>query len=210
MEDKTNQILELINELQLTELDRNNLIYYLKNETNFFHSPLTMKHSFSREGGLIDYILKVYSTMMTINGALLKNKYSSRTIALVSLAHPLYVLNKFILQPTNKKIYSESGKKYDELGNYDWVSILGYAFNEESDENDYGNKGFTSYMIISKFIPLNEEEIITVTYHNMWVEDKGLDIDLWKITKKFPLLSLLHSAITLVLTEDNYEQEITQ
>ena len=57
---------------------------------------------------------------------------------------------------------------------------------------------------------MNEEEIITITYHNMWVEDKGLDIDLWKITKKFPLLSLLHSAITLVLTEDNYEQEITQ
>ena len=53
------------------------------------------------------------------------------------------------------------------MGHFDWTTKVEYVYNDERKDNLYGDLGFTSYMIISKYLPLSEDEILAIKYCNL-------------------------------------------
>ena len=187
---------------QPTEV-KHKLIDYLVNETNFFTTPLTTRFEYSYEGGLLDYCLSVYNNLMgLINSGFSKNTYNDDTLIIVSLFHTLYKIDMYKAVSKNVKVYCQDGNKIDELGHFNWEAQLIYDYNYDKTTNNYGDNGFTNYMIISRFLPLTEDEILAIKYFNLWEESKPFDNDTWRLVREHPLVSLLHCAITLTLTNE--------
>lgn len=199
--DYKSDFIELIMTLNQDTDSKHNLIDYLNNETDFFTSPFTTKYQFSYTGGLVKYCLKVYDNLCKLV-AINENDINEDTLIVVSLFHCLYKINSFKVISKNIKQYNPSGKKFDELGHFDWISEMGYTYNDEKTTNIYGEPGFSSYMIISRFLALTENEILAIKYFNIWEESKDFSGDIWNLLKQYPLITLLHCAIMMTLTNE--------
>jgi len=177
--------LQLISKITREGFKKEELINSLSN-SDFFSAPASTKYHNSFEGGLVDHSLNVYYNMMSLN----ERKHlgiPEESIIIVSLFHDLYKRNFYKKSVQNKKVYSESGSKHDELGRYDWVSTPIYAVSE--DRFLFGPNGSTSEFMISKFINLTLDESIAIV--NMNLKDDMLDMAL---LNKCPLLTIAKCA----------------
>lgn len=167
-------------------------------ESGFFDAPASTQYNCAFPGGLCLHSLHVYETLMNIVTSLDSEctKFHKDTLIIVSLLHDLYKTNFYELTVSNKKIYSEEGSKSDNLGRFDWVSVQSYKVKDSSEREVFGTKSFNTYMIVSKFLALTEEE--TVVLANQYSEsESNNNIYLSEILAKYPLTVLLHSADTI-------------
>ena len=123
--------------------------------SDFFYAPASTKYHNSVKGGLCDHSLNVYYNLRS----LVKNKHlesfiSEETILICGLLHDISKINVYEESIRNKKVYHELGKKYDNLGNFDWVSEKTYQMKDIKDRFIYGNHEETSEYMIRKYIPL--------------------------------------------------------
>ncbi len=195
--DNRGRIKELIMSLSYDNQSKYNLIDFLEKETNYFSSPLSLKGKFSCSGGLMDYVLSTYDTLkqlVTIKGY----NYSNDDLVVTSLFHILYKVNMYIVASKNVKEYHDAGVKFDELGHFDWKTKL--VFEYSGDTNlVYGDYGIKSYMLISRYLPLSDEEIMAIMYYNAWDNLDKLTDSMYNTFEKYPLISLLHCASILTL-----------
>lgn len=181
-------------ELELQKLQNRGDIAQLDSflqEVGFYEAPATTKYHHSYEGGLVEHSLNVYFNLKKLIHEF-QLDYKESTLLVISLFHDLYKCNKYVKSVRNQKVYSSDGSKYDSLGKYDWVSSEEYVVNEE--RTTYGTSGFTSYMMLSQFISLTEEEIVTLINYDCGMNDGFNNKDIFKLMAKYPLMVLLHSA----------------
>lgn len=198
-----NEIIELIMSLNQDIKLKHNLVDYLVNNTDYFVSPFSTRYLFSYDGGLVSYCLKVYNNLSKlVNSSILSTTYSNDVIITVSLFHALYKVGRYKKIIRNVKNYNDNGVKFDEMGHFDWTTKVEYVYNDERKDNLYGDLGFTSYMIISKYLPLSEDEILAIKYCNLWEDNRELNGDMYDVIKSCPLVALLNSAILLTMTNE--------
>ncbi len=177
-------ILDLVKSLKSREGNIEGLISYLET-SDFFTAPATTQYFYFYRGGLVDYIINVYTNLVRLVKAY-PDTYSEDTLKIVSLFHALYKVDYYESYLRNVK---------DEYGN--WVQEENFRVKE----NRYtlNSYGVNSFMILSQFIPLTEEEIAAIMNHKGFEEENIVKYEMYKIMGKFPLVVLLNSAINLTI-----------
>lgn len=181
------------------------LIKKLEN-SDFFYAPASTKYHNSVKGGLCDHSLNVYYNLRS----LVKNKHlesfiSEETILICGLLHDISKINVYEESIRNKKVYHELGKKYDNLGNFDWVSEKTYQMKDVKDRFIYGNHEETSEYMIRKYIPLKLEESVAILTHHGSLSYDSVSIEsVSQKYERYPLACLLHVAdmISTYIDED--------
>lgn len=181
------------------------LIKKLEN-SDFFYAPASTKYHNSVRGGLCDHSLNVYYNLRS----LVKNKHlesfiSEETILICGLLHDISKINVYEESIRNKKVYHELGKKYDNLGNFDWVSEKTYQMKDIKDRFIYGNHEETSEYMIRKYIPLKLEESVAILTHHGSLSYDSVSIEsVSQKYERYPLACLLHVAdmISTYIDED--------
>lgn len=192
-------IIGMINDFKrINDEEKKQLIDFLVN-SDYFEAPLTTDYGYSYKGGLAQYCLDILDNLLTLRHTNCYNKInaSDEALTILALFHAISKINYFEEYVKNEKVYSFDGDKYDELGNYYWKSIKKYKVKEAKDRFTMGELGLTSYMIISKFIPLNDEETMAIIHHNCGMDNGHSTRDIFEILNCYPLVALLHCAIML-------------
>ena len=92
-------------------------------KTDFFTAPASTKFHNCFIGGLADHSLNVYYNLKRlVENKHLEDVIPEESIIICGLLHDMSKINYYEKGVRNKKVYSESGSKWDELGRYDWVS----------------------------------------------------------------------------------------
>lgn len=121
------------------------------------------------------------------------HKYDDVSIAIVALLHDVCRAQIYEEGIKNEKVYSDAGKKHDELGNFDWVSKKVYKVVDSSTRDVIGSKGFSAYYAISAYIPLTKEETVALVNQYSYSDKYGVE-EITAIMSKYGLVSLLHAA----------------
>ena len=193
IEDKNN-FLNILNTLDIESSDLCRLIDYLENETDFFTAPASAKYHSNYPGGLLHHSLNVYYMILELNKTHFNGKYSHTTLAVVALFHDLSKVNYYESYTQNRKIYSPNGSKSDNKGKYDFVAFDAYRVKDSTERIISGSHGFNSYMLLSRFLPLSEEQIIAIVNHHAGMDDESKVADMTALMNRYPLLTLLHLA----------------
>ena len=194
-----NRIIELVNQFNYSQEDKERLLDFLS-DSDFYDAPFSTEYQYAYPGGLAEYSLDVYDNLKKLVESFKLNEvYPWQTICVVGLFHALSKVNYYEGYVRNEKVYSPNGSKFDNLGNYDWVSKQSYKVKDAKDRYTAGELGFTSYMLLSKFIPLREEEIMAIVHYHCGMDNNHSTKDIYEILKSYPLVVLLHSAALITL-----------
>lgn len=212
-----NEFIALLRNIKREGSDIEGLIAWLE-DNGFFEAPATSKYYCSFEGGLALHSMNVYKTMCRFAKAFASKKeviepaklgekgevipaveetkyrYNQDTLLIVGLLHSIYKANLYEKYYKNEKVYSKYGKKKDEGGFFDWVSTPGYKVVGENEREVFGDSGFSSYFIISGFIPLTTEESVVLANFNELLSDEANKASMYQVLSKYPLASILLSA----------------
>ena len=166
----------------------NELIKYLENETDFFEAPASTRFHGNYKGALVQHSLNVYTLL-----AIKNNQYhlglSDENVILSALLHDVCKTNFYILEAKNKKIYSDTGKLHDQLGNFYWESRLGYGV-EDKFPLGHGEK---SMSIVSDFIKLEDVEKMLIRWHMGPFSSRG-DYDFNNACDWNPAIAAIYTA----------------
>lgn len=198
-EDKINSNWDTFKEL-LRRVNRDgieDLISYLE-KTDFAVSPASTKYHGSFKGGLCEHSLAVFEILNRLNlmyQELYGESLNTESIIITSLLHDISKVNTYEEFFQNKKVYSESGSKFDEGGKFDWVSVKIYKTKDLEDRFVFVNHESTSEFIVRQFIDLTiEESVAIMTHHNgMGYDSIPKDVTSANLSK-YPLALLLHEA----------------
>lgn len=194
-----NRIIELVNQFEYSQQDKERLLDFLS-DSDFYEAPFTTEYQYSYPGGLAEYSLNVFENLkVLVDSFKLTEAYHWQSLCVVGLFHALSKVNYYESYVKNEKVYSPSGSKYDNMGNFDWVSKQAFKVKDAKDRYTAGELGFTSYMILSRFIPLNDEEIMSIVHYNCGMDNGHSTKDIFEILKSYPLVALLHSATMITL-----------
>lgn len=170
-----------------------NLIQALSS-SDFFTAPASCKYHANYEGGLCAHSLNVYNNLMNILEMENDTTIDRESATIVALLHDISKMNYYEPYYQNKKIYSENGSKYDELGKYDWKSVLAYKHKDSDKQLIYGNHEMNAEFIAHCYIPLTVEESVAILHHMGGKSQDSAQDNLSEIYKKYPLALYLHLA----------------
>lgn len=163
-------------------------------KSDFYTAPASTRFHSCHEGGLLEHSLNVCDCLL----AKLESDVWRETLEPVgresliisSLLHDLCKTNYYIVEIKNKKIYSETGKKIDSNGRYDWQSVPGYTV---EDKFAYGH-GECSVMIAERFIDLKNVERYMIRWHMLFTEPKEMYNTIGNALKKYPSILAISEA----------------
>lgn len=162
---------------------------------NFFNSPASTKYKFSYAGGLCDHSINTYEILCDIAPKYVDIVHED-TLLILGLLHDIAKSGFYSEAVLNKKVYSASGSKYDEIGNFDWVSELGYVINESFVA--MGSFEDMSTYTIEAYIPLTEMEHYALTNFSGGLSFDSKDRSVYqRIYASNPYAVLLHVADTM-------------
>lgn len=161
--------------------------------SDFFTAPASTKYHMSERGGLCEHSLNVYDNLVMLNEKF-ELGYTQDNLLIVGLLHDISKMNYYEETIINKKVYSENGKKFDELGKYDWVSEKGYKTRDTKDRFLYGNHEETSEYMVRSYIPLTPEESVAILNHMGGMGFDSSQTDLSSLYNRYSLAAILHAA----------------
>lgn len=185
--------LKLISEIDIPNADTQGLVEYL-DSTDFFDAPASTQFHCAYKGGLCQHSLNVYHRLVELANTYAPGMYDDNTLKVVSLFHDISKTNFYEPFVINKKIYNEKGTKSDNMGRFDWFAEDAYKIKDAKDRFLAATHGTNSFLILSRYIPLMDEEIIAIINHHAGMDDKTTNFDLTPIFNKYPLATLLHMA----------------
>lgn len=163
--------------------------------TDFFTAPASIKYHNACYGGLLAHSLNVYNNLeMLVKMKGLEETISEDSIIICGLLHDMSKLNFYAPSVRNKKVYSEDGSKYDELGNFDWVSERAWTVRPERERLVFGNHEENSEFMIRCYIPLSIAESAAILCHHAGMSQDSGTKNISGIYHKYPLANLLHAA----------------
>lgn len=160
--------------------------------SDWYYAPASTKYHGSYKGGLVDHSLAVYYNLCRILENKGIDKYDEDTVKIVALFHDISKMNLYERGVQNKKVYSEGGSKYDEIGKYDWVSVPTYKVRE--DAFSLGSHEQTSEYMLRKFTPLKLYETEAILHHHGGMAWDSSKADISPIYGKNELACALHLA----------------
>ena len=100
--------------------------------------------------------------------------------------------------------------KRDEIGNFDWESVAGFAIKDPEERFLYSNHEENSDFMVSAFVPLTLEEHIAIMHHHGGIgrsQTQSESMEQSEIFNKFHLAPLLFSAdfLSTFITESSYK-----
>ena len=135
--------------------------------SDFFKAPASTKFHLCVEGGLCAHSLNVYDNLvMLVEQKGLQHEILEESIIICALLHDLSKMNLYEKAARNVKVYSEQGKKSDELGRFDWKSEWGYAKVPLEERFIFGNHEETSEFLVRQYIPLSFIESSAILNHH--------------------------------------------
>lgn len=186
--------LDLVRSIEREGMNTDRLIAQLEG-SDFFVAPASAIYHNAFKGGLCAHSLNVYKTLVDMCDAMYPDNtcpYDANTLKIVALFHDFDKMNKYECTVMNKKVYSEAGTKYDQMGKYDWVSVAGYKRKDAADCFVFGTHGENSAYMTETFIPLTTEEHCAIMNHHGIYDNKELNIT--PIFNRYSLACLLHLA----------------
>jgi len=203
------ELLEKIKEYR-TGVDWDKLTNYLET-SGFFTAPASRLLHSAYMGGLCEHSLNTYEAMMVLvdmtfpdevvteeDGTVKSNPtcpYAWNVLATVALLHDIGKANLYEASVRNKKVYSASGTKYDQLGKYDWISEPSWEKRELDQRFMYGNTEENSVFKLLEFMKLSKEETVAILHHSGYFADNyERTIEYAYAYSKSPLCALLHLA----------------
>jgi hypothetical protein len=211
------KFIELVKSISIEGANIDGLISFLEG-SDFFNAPASTQYHSSFKGGLCQHSLNVYSNLtkivdtfalehktikstteegIEVEENLILPKYSSDTLKIVGLLHDLSKINFYEKYIQNKKLYLPDGSKYDEMGKYDWVAVESYKVIDSKDRMIAGSKGMNSFLLVSRFIPLEHEEVVAIVNQYAGSDKAENTEDLPSILNKYNLTVYLHMADTI-------------
>lgn len=193
IENNKNRFVELINSINIEGADIEGLITYLS-ESDFFYAPASTQYNCSYDGGLCEHSLHVYEALVDLVAKYAPNKnYSEDTLKIVGLLHDIAKIGFYEQYSRNVKV----GNK--------WESVLEFRVKDVKERDILGSKGLSSFLTISKYLPLNKDEIIAIA--NQYDGTKEVDIEMKNLLSKCQLVVLLHTAdvLSCYCTENTYD-----
>lgn len=176
------KFIDLIKSISVEGADIEGLINYLET-SDFFYAPASVKYHCSYAGGLCEHSLDVYNTLCKLLNTTPDLHYSEDTIKIVGLLHEISKANFYETYKRNVK--NEEGK---------WEQVEEFKVREPDNRLLAGSKGFNSYLIISRFLPLLQEEVVAIINQYAGTDKTENTEDLSTILNKYKLTVLLHSA----------------
>lgn len=137
-------------------------------------APASTKYHEAYPGGLVDHSVKVWDELVRLLKAYPEVKVTAETAAICALLHDITKLSVYETEYRNRK--NEHGQ---------WEKYPAYVFKEKF---PYGNHGGKSVYLIQRFMPLTEEEAVSVQNH---MADSTNCFDAFRA---YPLAFLLHTA----------------
>ena len=145
--------------------------------TDFFEAPASTRFHDCYSGGLAEHSENVFYELTKLLNTYHQIKVTAETVAIVSLLHDVCKANCYKTELRNKK---------DEFGK--WIQVPFYTFQEDF---AFGGHGSKSVYLVQKFMPLTEEEAVSINCH------MGVENGKWEVNDAFrayPLAFLLHTA----------------
>ena len=176
------------------------LLEWLK-KSDFFTAPASTKFHGAHECGLLEHSLNVYDSLLNeLSSVGMDDKYSSETVAIVSLLHDVCKVGLYVMEPKNQKTYEPEKVaaaqrwevKHDALGDFVWETVMAY---KADDQLPYGH-GEKSVYIISGFMKLSREEAMAIRWHMGFTDNdfRGGGQSVGKAFETYPLAALTHLA----------------
>lgn len=190
------RFIDIVSSIQRPGANIEALIQQL-NSSDFFTAPASTKYHSSFEGGLCSHSLTVYNNLKMLVDSLktetgIEFAFDDNSVKIVALFHDISKMNYYENAIFNKKVYSGSGSKSDELGKFDWVSTRGFTVRDQKQRFVFGTHGENSERMIGTFIPLTIEESSAIINHHSVYDHKELDVTC--IYSRYHLACLLHLA----------------
>lgn len=217
------EFIDLLSSIKREGSDIDGLISYLE-EIGFFKAPASAKYHCSFPGGLCLHSINVYKALVNLTDTFashlefhesedgkmasedLVTNYSKDTLLIVGLLHDVIRANLFEEYSKNEKVYSEYGKKKEtyidpvtnkEVNKYfDWQTVTSFKVRDAEERMTFGSRGFSSYYIISQFLPLSNEETVTLVNQYSAFDNSNSE-DISSILSKYNLSVYLHAADTI-------------
>lgn len=200
------EFIDTLKSVKREDCDIQGLIDYL-DELGFFKAPASIKYHCSFPGGLCLHSLNVYHALRDIVDRFESDtSYSEDTLIIVGLLHDVIRANLFEEYTKNEKVYSDYGKKsekyFDPLTQkevtkfFDWQTTTSYKTKDAEDRMTFGSRGFASYYIISQFLTLSNEEVVTLVNQYSAFDNSNSE-DISSILSKYNLSVYLHVADTI-------------
>ena len=175
----------------------------------FFTAPASTQYHCAFEGGLCAHTLEVYDALVSLC-IMTDNDENSDTIKIIALFHDIAKMSLYEESVINEKVYCDTGTNMDAKGRFNWCSRMGYKTRSVDTREVYGDKYFTAYLLISRFIPLSEEEMVILVNQYSAFDNAGFaNKELSTLMGRYPKIALLHSAdiISSYVTENKYGQD---
>lgn len=167
-----------------------NLIKFIR-KSDFYTAPASTRFHSCHEGGLLEHTLNVYDRLKSkFDNELWVEKcnVTKDNIIIAALLHDLCKTYFYGTELKNKKVYSETGKKSDSNGRYDWQTVPAYTVD---DKLPYGH-GEKSVMMAEQFIKLETAERYAIRWHMGFTEPKENWNTLGCAIRIYPLILALH------------------
>lgn len=178
-------------------------LLYFVNKSDFFDAPATAKLIRSYKGGLCEHAIARYNTLVSLCKTFNITQYTDTTLRIVGLLADFGKINYFERTVKNKKKYHDQGKKYDDMGNFDWVAEEGWSVKEASDRFVYGTLGQNAERIISVYIPLSDEEASAIVNLHADYENPNLNVTaVYQAYKLVVLLTVADKIASFVTIDD--------
>ena len=191
--------IDLINSIQ-REFDKEKLINWLTEKSDFFTAPASTKYHSNFEGGLCQHCLNVfYSLEALVNTFASEWKYEENENGSSETCVPKYDRDSIIivglLHDLSKANYYETymrNVKNEDTGV--WEKVPEYRSIDAHDRFIFGNHEETSEFMVRSFIPLTLEESVAILHHMGGTSHDSSQTDLSIIYNKYNLACLLHAA----------------
>lgn len=194
--------LELLNQIKREGFRKEELIKKLES-SDFFTAPASTKYHGSFEGGLCAHSISVYynlKNLITMKG--MESTIDPDTILILGLLHDMSKMNFYKKDYRNKKVYSETGSKYDDGGRYDWVVEQTYSVISQDERFLFGNHEETSEYMVSQYVPLSYIESAAIINHHAGMSFDSTEIAP-QILQRYSIAALLHIADMLASYIEN-------
>lgn len=215
IEKNKEEFLDLVDSIQVEGMLKDELKEFLCDKSDFFSAPASTKFHSSHTGGLCEHSLNVYHTLVDLvnkyaSHAELNPKWSTELGDAVEQEEPKYILVPNYSEDTLKIValfhdiskanYYErylrnvnTGEKNDK-GRDIWIQVPDFKVKSGEERFVGVDHAVNSYIIISRYIPLTEEELIAISNHHCGFDNHFVNPDLSFVLDRYPLATLLHMA----------------
>lgn len=163
-------------------------------KSDFYTAPASTRFHSCHEGGLLEHSLNVYDCLVEKTSTPIWQSafqgVERESIILSALLHDICKTYYYTVEMKNKKVYSDTGKKYDSNGRYDWQTVPAYTVD---DKIPYGH-GEKSVMMIEEFITLKPIERYMIRWHMCWTENSSQYGTIGVAIKKYPAILAISEA----------------